>query len=101
MRTPRARAIKDITRPMNRKWPDSTPRLKNNSAVGMCKAGSPASLNPNLRRDKDDAQADDGLDRPLRYVHKAECHRSQRDAVREGERSDCLRQFPATTRENN
>ena len=31
---------------MNMKCPVSTPRLKNSSAVGICPAGSPASLNP-------------------------------------------------------
>ena len=42
----RTTAISDRTAPMNRKWPASTPRLKNSSAVGMCPCGRPASLNP-------------------------------------------------------
>jgi hypothetical protein len=63
----------------------------------MCKAPD---LN-NLRRDKDDALGNDRFNRPLRHMHKAQCGRGQRDAVRGGKRSDCLYQFSTTARENN
>jgi hypothetical protein len=44
--TRRANAITDRTTPMKRKCPASAPMLKKHSAVGMCPAGKPASLNP-------------------------------------------------------
>ena len=44
--TRRASAMSDRTTPMKRKCPVSTPMLKNNSAVGICPSGKPASLSP-------------------------------------------------------
>ena len=49
----------------------------------------------NLRRDKDDAQRDDGLDRRLRHMDKAERRRREREAVRDREGGDGLDQFPS------
>ena len=54
----------------------------------------------NLRRDKDDAQRDDCLDRRLRHMHKAERRRREREAVRDGEGGDGLHQPPAAARDD-
>ena len=53
-----------------------------------------------LRRDEDDAQRDDRLDRLLRHMDEAERRRRERDAVRDRERGDGLDQFPAAARDD-
>ncbi len=54
----------------------------------------------NLRRDKDNAQRDDGLDGRLRHMDQAERRGRERQAVRDREGGDGLHQPPAAARDD-
>ena len=63
-------------------------------------AFDPTPLAHNFRRNKDDAQSDDRLDRGRRNMNPAERCGSEGEAVRDGEGGDGLHQSPATTRDD-